>query len=77
MPVLIFRNIDINTYSAHVLVMFHFMFVHYTFSSVWVAEWPPFGKWLSVRLAICSPCILSICNIYLFPALVLRVGFAF
>ena len=25
-------------------VMFHFMFVHYTFSSVWVAEWPPFGK---------------------------------
>ena len=27
--------------------------------------------------AICSHCILSICNIYLFPALVLRVGFAF
>ena len=25
-------------------VMFHFMFVHYTFSSVWVAEWPPFVK---------------------------------
>ena len=25
-------------------VMFHFMFAHYTFSSVWVAEWPPFGK---------------------------------
>ena len=25
-------------------VMFHFMFVHYTFSSVSVAEWPPFGK---------------------------------
>ena len=25
-------------------VMFHFKFVHYTFSSVWVAEWPPFGK---------------------------------
>ena len=23
--------------------MFHFMFVHYTLSSVWVAEWPPFG----------------------------------
>ena len=28
-------------------------------------------------LAICSHCILSICNIYLFPALVLRAGFAF
>ena len=25
-------------------VMFRFMFVHYTFCSVWVAEWPPFGK---------------------------------
>ena len=25
-------------------VMFHFMFVHYNFSSVVVAEWPPFGK---------------------------------
>ena len=25
-------------------VMFHFMFVHYTFSSVCVAEWPPFRK---------------------------------
>ena len=57
--------------------MFHFMFVHYTFSSVLVAEWPPFGKKLPARLAIWSHCILSICNIYLFPALVLRAGFAF
>ena len=29
---------------VRVSVMFHFMFVHYTFSSVWVAEYPPFGK---------------------------------
>ena len=57
--------------------MFHFMFVHYTFSSVWVAEWPPFGKKLPARLTICSHCILSICNIYFFPVLVLRAGFAF
>ena len=57
--------------------MFHFMFVHFTFSSVWVAEWPPFGKKLSTRLAVCSHCILYICNIYLFPVLVLRAGFAF
>ena len=28
-------------------------------------------------LAICSHYILSICNIYLFPVLVLRAGFAF
>ena len=37
----------------------------------------PFGKKLSARLAICPHCILSICNIYLFPVLVLRAGFAF
>ena len=24
--------------------MFHLMFVHYTFSYVLVAEWPPFGE---------------------------------
>ena len=23
---------------------FHFMYVHIIFSSVWVAQWPPFGK---------------------------------
>ena len=50
--------------------MFHFMFVRYTFSSVCVAELP-------ARLEICSHCILSICNIYLFPVFVLRAGFAF
>ena len=59
--------------------MFHFMFVHYTFSTVWVAEWPPFGKHMQllVRLAVCSHCISSICNVYLFPVLVLRAGFSF
>ena len=54
--------------------MFHFIFVHYTFSSVWVAEWPPFGKLLPARLAICSHCILSICNIYLFPVFGFKSG---
>ena len=29
---------------VRVSVMFHFMSVHYSFSSVWVAELPPFGK---------------------------------
>ena len=29
---------------VRVSVMFHLMFVYCTFSSVWVAEWPPFGK---------------------------------
>ena len=38
---------DVSTvrcFGVRVSVMFHFMFVHYTFSSVWVAEWPPFWK---------------------------------
>ena len=67
--------VSVSCFGVRVSVMFHFMFVHYTFSSVWVAEWPPFGKKLPTRLAICSHCILSICNIYLFPILVLRAGF--
>ena len=61
--------VSVSCFGVRVSVMFLFMFVHYTFSSVWIAEWPPFG--------ICSHCILSICNTYLFPALVLRSGFAF
>ena len=69
--------ISVSCFCVRVSVMFHFMFVHYTFSSVLVAEWQPFRKYLPARLAICSHCILSVCNIYLFPVLVLRVGFAF
>ena len=37
------------------------------FSSVYVAEWPPFGKELLTRLTICSLCIMSICNLSYFP----------
>ena len=51
--------------------MLHLMFVHYTFSSVCVAEWSPFEK----NAAKCSHCLLSICIYYLFPILVLRAGF--
>ena len=36
--------VSVRFFGVRVSVMFHFMFVHYTFSSVWVAEWPPFGK---------------------------------
>ena len=68
---------SVSCFGVRVSVMFYFMFVHYTLSSVWVGEWPPFGKKLSARLAICSYCILSICNIYLFPVLILRAEFAF
>ena len=31
-------------FGVRVSVTFHFMCVHITFSSVWVAEWSPFGK---------------------------------
>ena len=43
------------------------MCVHIIFSSVSVAEWPPFGKKLLTRLTICSLCILTICNVGYFP----------
>ena len=39
------------------------MYVHIIFSSVWVAEWPPFGKELLTQFTICSLCIVTICNI--------------
>ena len=35
---------SVDYFGVRVSVMFHLMFVHYTFSSVLVAEWPPFGK---------------------------------
>ena len=44
----------------------HLMFVNNTFSFAWVAEWPPFGKKRSTRLAMCSQCILSICYLSYF-----------
>ena len=54
-------------YGIRVSVTFHLMCVHITFSSVSVAEWPPFGKYLFTRLTICFICILTICNISYFP----------
>ena len=56
---------------------FHLMFVHIIYSSVWVAEWPPFGKELSTRMTICSHCILTICILVIswFGFLVRDLGF--
>ena len=65
--------VSVSCFGVRVSVMFHLMSVHYTYNSVWVAEWPP----LPAPLSVCSHCILSICNIYSFPVLVLRAGFAF
>ena len=36
--------VSVSCFGVSVSVMFHFMLVRYTFSSVWVAEWPSFGK---------------------------------
>ena len=36
--------VSVSCFGVRVSVMFHFMFVHYTFSLVWATEWPPFGK---------------------------------
>ena len=38
------RSIVHRSVNPRVPVMFHLKFVHYTFSSIWVAEWQPFGK---------------------------------
>ena len=58
-------------FDVRVSVMVHLIFVHSALNSVWAAEWQP----LPARLAICSHCILSICNFHLFAILVLRAGF--
>ena len=36
--------VSVSCFGVRVSVMFNFMFVHYTLSSVLVAEWPPFGN---------------------------------
>ena len=51
--------------------MFHFMFVHYTFSSVWVAEWPPFGK-IAARSVYN---LFSLYFVYLLYSFISRFGF--
>ena len=53
---------------------FYLMLVHIISSSVWVGEWPPFGKELVTRIVICSLCILTT---YVFVILVLVLGTGF
>ena len=64
-------------FAVRVSVMFHSMFVHYPYSSVWVAEWPPFWEIAARSVSNLFSLFFVICNIYLFPAFVLRAGFAF
>ena len=46
---------------------FHLTCVHIIFSSVSVAEWPLFRRRLLARLAVCSLCVLAVCNNGCFP----------
>ena len=54
-------------FGVRVSVSFHLTCVYLIFSSVSVAELPPFGKYLLTRLTICSLFILTICYISYFP----------
>ena len=36
--------VSVACFNVRVSVMFYLMFAHYTFSSVWVSEWPRFVK---------------------------------
>ena len=50
-------------FGVRVSVTFQLTCVHIISSSVWVTEWPPFGKLLLTRLTINSLCILAIYNL--------------
>ena len=54
-------------FGVRVSLTFQLMNVHIIFSSVLVAEWPHFRKYLLPRLTICSLCILTVSNFSYFP----------
>ena len=58
-------------FGGRVSVMFHLMFVLYTFCSVWVAEWPPFGE-IAARLVVH---LFSLSFVYLLYLFISRFGF--
>ena len=58
-------------------MMFRRMFVHYAFSSVWFAKWPPFLEIAARSVGRFFSLSFSICCFYLFPSFVLRAGFGF
>ena len=69
--------VSVSCFGVRFSVMFHFMFVHYTFSSVWVAEWPPFGK-LAARSVSNFLSLYFVYSLYLFISRFgIKSGFAF
>ena len=65
--------VSVGCFVVRVSVMFHFAFVHYTFSSVWVAEGPTFGKSLPAQFAILI--VFSLDFVYLQYLFISRFGF--
>ena len=51
--------------------MFHLMFVHYTFSSVWVAWWPPYWEIAAHSVGH----IFSLSFVYLYFSFISHFGF--
>ena len=66
--------VSVSCFDVRVSVMFQFMFQFILLVQFGLLSGHLLGN--SCPLG-CSHCILSICNIYLFPFLVLRAGFAF
>ena len=63
--------VSVSCFGVRFSVMFHFMFVHYTFSSVWVAEWPPVGEIAARSVSN----LFSLYFVYLKHLFISRFGF--
>ena len=63
--------VSVSCFGVRVSVMFHFMFVHYTFSSVWVAKWSPFGEIAARSVSN----LFSLYFVYLLYLFISRFGF--
>ena len=55
----------LHAFGVRVSMTFHRMCVHISFSSVWVAEWSPFGKELLTRFTICPLCVFTTVCVHL------------
>ena len=64
-------------FGVRVSVTFHLMFVHIILVRVVLPSGHLLGKSCSIRLTVCSLCILTICIFIFFLVLVLRAGFGF
>ena len=63
--------VSVSCFGVRVSVMFHYMFVHYTCSSVWVAELSPFGEIAARSVSD----LFSLYFVYLLYLFISRFGF--